>query len=123
MFPLGWKDRDFVRRGNLMAARVAILCLMVAFAQCTFVVEQPVALLRSRIVLFSFACCVVNVEILLTWQVSSLFWRCDRWLWMIKLLRRLSVTVWGQHIKLGAFGAPSQKPLTLKSNNRQLLEE
>lgn len=61
MFPLGWKDRDFVRRGNSMAARVAILCLLVAFAQCTFLVEQPVALLRFWFVLLSFAMLCVSL--------------------------------------------------------------
>ena len=40
--PIGWTDRAFVRIGNLMAARVAILCLLVAFRKCTFLVEQPV---------------------------------------------------------------------------------
>ena len=92
--PLGWKDRPWVHAGNLMSARVALLCVLIAFAQCSFLLEQP---------------------------VSSLFFRSPGWTWTIKALLANSVKVWKQRVLLGAFGGQTQKAVYLESNNHGLL--
>ena len=95
LFPLGWAAaRPWVQDGNIMNARCCVLLMLLAFGQCTFVLEQP---------------------------VSSLFGRASTWLRTVRLLRQAGVKMWRQHVHLGAFGGLSQKTVKLFSNNRNFL--
>lgn len=95
-YPTGWEERSWVEAGNIMAARVALLIMLIVHSKCTYVLEQP---------------------------PSSLFRSSLRMQEVYRLLRRANVTPWQITVDLGAFGSLSPKPVTLDSNNRGLLDE
>ncbi len=95
LYPIGCEDLDWVHAGNLMASRVCLLLLLIVYAQCTFLLEQP---------------------------ASSLFSRHHRFVMVVKLLRGRGVKMFRQTVNLGAFGSASRKPLHLFSNNWGLLK-
>ena len=95
LYPIGCEELDWVRAGNVMASRVCLLLLLIVYAQCTFLLEQP---------------------------VSSLFSRHHRFVLVVKLLRQLGIKMFRQTVNLGAFGSASRKPLHLFSNNWALLK-
>jgi hypothetical protein len=47
--------------------------------------------------------------------------RHPRWLWLLRQLLAVAVAVFSIGLDLGSFEAPSQKPLTISSNNESFL--
>ena len=94
LYPIGDVNSSSVQGGNKMCARVALLILLVVAFGRSPLLEQP---------------------------VSSLFMRYPRMVYVARQLRSLGVPLWRQTIQLGAFGAPTRKPLHLFSTNKKLL--
>jgi hypothetical protein len=94
LFPIGWESCSGVRNANIMAARVCVIVMLITFYKAYVLLEQP---------------------------TSSLFTLYPRWIMTLRILRSNGIRMWRQLVHLGAFGAPSNKPLHIISNCHALL--
>ena len=92
--PLGDAGLSWVAAGNKMVSRVVLLIVVVMVRGATFVLEQP---------------------------RGSLMRRHPRWVWLVDAMLKVGIKIFDLGLCLGSFGAPSQKPLVLSSNNEHFL--
>jgi hypothetical protein len=93
--PLGFESVPWVSSANIMISRVVLLMMLVCAMQSTFILEQP---------------------------RGSLLRRHPRYVAFAHKQKLLKSPLFDLGINLGSFFAPSQKPLTLSSNNSMFLQ-